>query len=312
MSAAGGPRMDEAKGAERANLAMPAMAVSALAISTSAPLVLATSADPMAIALLRLTFMAALVAGALMIARGPRAFLLPRKEGLALLALGVVLGLHFGFWIPSVRSTSVTASVVLVTAHPLLVAALSHLYLREKASGLTLAGIAVALGGVALIFGSDLGSANLTGDLLAVGGAVSLGVYLIAGRFKRREGLPVLTYTTYVYAGAALTLGAAALVLGSPVSAVSPRDLALIFLMALVPGMFGHTLYNWALRFLRATVVSATHVIEPLGASLLAWWLFSQQPPPGTALGGAVTLAGILLVVYAEGRFAPAATPPPA
>jgi drug/metabolite transporter (DMT)-like permease len=211
-----------------------------------------------------------------------------------------------------VRSTSVTASVVLVTAHPLLVAALSHLYLHEKASGLTLAGIAVALGGVALIFGSDLGSSNIAGDLLAVGGAVSLGVYLIAGRFKRREGLPELAYTTYVYAGAALTLAVAALVLRSPVGSVSAQDLGLIFLMALIPGMFGHTLYNWALRFLRATVVSATHVIEPVGASLLAFWFFAQQPPPGTALGGAVTLGGILLVVYAEGRAAAARAPPPA
>jgi drug/metabolite transporter (DMT)-like permease len=288
------------------------MAVSALAISTSAPLVLATSADPMAIALLRLAFMAALVAGALMITRGPRAFALPRKEALWLLALGVVLGLHFGFWIPSVRSTTVTASVVLVTAHPLLVALLAHLYLREKVSTLTLAGIAVALGGVLVIFGSDFGSANIRGDLLAVGGAISLGVYLIAGRFKRREGLPVLTYTTYVYAGAALTLGAAALALGSPVASVSSQDLGLIFLMALIPGMLGHTLYNWALRFLRATVVSATHVIEPVGASLLAFWFLAQQPPPGTALGGAVTLAGIILVVYAEGRAAAARTPPPA
>jgi drug/metabolite transporter (DMT)-like permease len=288
------------------------MAVSALAISTSTPLVVATAADPMAIALLRLAFMAAMVAGALLAVKGPKALAIPRREAAGLLALGVLLGLHFGFWIPSVRSTSVTASVVLVTSHPLLVAAFSHLWLHEKASAATLAGIAVALGGVALIFGSDLGSSSLAGDVLAVGGAVTLGFYLIAGRAKRREGLPVLTYTTYVYAGAALTLAAAALAFQSPVAAVGQRDLLLIFLMALVPGMLGHTLYNWALRYLRATVVSATHVVEPVGASILALLLFAQQPPPLTALGGAVTVAGVLLVVVAESRAAAGRTPPTA
>lgn len=291
------------------------MAVSALAISTSAPMVVATVADPVAIALLRVAFMAAMVAVALLATGGPKAFALPRREALALLGLGVLLGAHFGFWIPSVRSTSVVASVVLVTSHPLMVAALSHLWLREKASPLTLAGIAVALGGVAVIFGSDMGSSSAIGDLLAIGGAVTLGFYLLAGRAKRREGLPVLTYATYVYTGAALTLGVAALAVSAPVAAVSTRDLSLIFLMALVPGMLGHTLYNWALRYLRATVVSATHVIEPIGASIIAFWLFAQQPPPLTLVGGAVTLAGILVVVYAESRAQPApapAPPPPA
>ena len=288
------------------------MAVSALAISTSAPLVLATSADPLVIALLRLVFMAALVAAGVLITRQARTLRLPRREAAALLALGVLLGLHFGFWIPSVRTTSVAASVVLVTSHPLLVAALSHLWLKEKASPLTVVGIVAALLGVAVIFGSDLGSSNITGDLLAVGGAVTLGFYLLAGRAKRRAGLPVLTYTTYVYAGAALTMAAAALLFQSPVTGVSGRDTSLIFVMALVPGMLGHTLYNWALRYLRATVVSATHVIEPIGATLLAFWLFAQQPPPGTALGGAITLGGVLLVVYGEARSDAPASPPPA
>ena len=87
-------------------------------------------------------------------------------------------------------------------------------------------------------------------------------------------------------------------------------DLLLFFLMALIPGMFGHTLYNWALRYLRATLVSVTHLAEPIGASILVLVLFGQQPPAGTVLGGAVTLAGILLVARSEGALrAPPASP---
>jgi drug/metabolite transporter (DMT)-like permease len=276
------------------------LAVSALAISTSAPLVLATTADPVAIALLRVAFMAALVAGALVAFSRGRGMRLPRREAALLLALGVVLGLHFALWIPSVRLTTVTASVVIVTSHPLLVAAAAHFWLNEKASPATIAGILLALLGVAVILGTDLARPDLTGDLLAVGGAVTLGIYLLVGRQKRRAGLPVLVYTTYVYAGAALTLLCAAILLRSPVFPISDRDLTFILAMALVPGMLGHTLYNWALRYLRATVVSVSIVFEPIGASLIALAVFGAQPPPGTALGGAITIAGILLVTRAE------------
>ncbi len=279
------------------------LAVSALAISTSAPLVLATAADPMAIALVRVALMAALVAGALVIVTRGKGVRLPAREAAVLLGLGVVLGLHFALWIPSVRLTTVTASVVIVTSHPLLVAAAAHFWLKEKASRATIAGILLALSGVALIIGTDLARPDLRGDLLAVGGAVTLGVYLLVGRLKRREGLPVLVYTTYVYAGAALTLLCSALVLRSPVLPISDRDLALIFAMALVPGMLGHTLYNWALRYVRATVVSVSIVFEPIGASLIALAVFGAQPPPGTALGAAITIAGIVLVSRAESAF---------
>ncbi len=291
------------------------MAASALAISTSAPLVLATSADPMAIALFRLCLMALLVlvgfVPLLLVGEAP-GLRLPRPEALALLGLGVVLGLHFGFWIPSVRSTSVTASVVIVTSHPLIVAVVSHLWLKERASPLAVAGILLSLLGVAVIFGTDFGSSSITGDLLAAGGAVTLGAYLLVGRLKRRSGMHLLVYTTYVYSGAAATLAVAAFALRSPLVPLSSSDFAAIFAMALIPGMMGHTLYNWALRYLSATVVSATHVIEPLGASILALWLFSQQPPPGTALGGAIALVGILFVVRAEAAAAAARAPPPA
>ena len=289
-----------------------ALGVSAIAISTSAPLVFATGAPAATVAFWRLAFMALLVFGALLALKGPRALVLPRREVALLLGLGVILGMHFGFWIPSVKSTSLTASVVIVTSHPILVAAASHLYLKERASPAAVLGILVALAGVAVIFASDLSNPNFAGDLLAVGGALTLGAYLLIGRLKRREGLPVLVYTTYVYGAAALTLFAGALLAGAPFGPPAGTDLALVLAMALVPGMLGHTLYNWALRYLSATVVSATHVVEPIGASLLALWLFGTQPPPSTALGGAITLLGVLLVIFAEGRLRkPGGAPPP-
>jgi drug/metabolite transporter (DMT)-like permease len=294
--------MDAPQVERKARFAPAGLAISALAISTSAPLVLASASHPFVIAAWRLIFMFAFVAGACLVLRRGHELKIPRREAALLLALGAVLGAHFGLWIMSLTLTTVTASVVLVTSHPLMVALLSHALLRERLSLGTGAGTLLAFVGVVLLFGTDFGSSDrLFGDVLALGGAVSLGVYLLVGRAKRRAGMPVLVYTTYVYGGAAVSLLAVALLAGTAPAAAPPYELLLFFLMALIPGMFGHTLYNWALRYLRATLVSVTHLAEPIGATILVFLIFAQQPPPGTLLGGAVTLAGILLVARFEG-----------
>lgn len=284
-------------------LAPVGLAVSALAISTSAPLVIASGAAPLAIAAWRLLFMTGIVLAALAVTGGARALRVPGSEALLLAGLGVVLAAHFGLWITSLKMTTVAASVVLVTSHPLMVAVMSHAMLKERLSWPTVVGVLVAFSGVVLLFAEDLTDpGRLAGDLLALAGAAALGVYLIAGRAKRRGGMPVLAYTSFVYGGAALTLFVAALAAGAVLYPLPASEFALFGAMALVPGMAGHTVYNWALRYIRATVVSVTHLIEPVGASILVLLVFGLQPPAGTAIGGAVTLAGIVVVARSEAR----------
>jgi len=62
--------------------------------------------------------------------------------------------------------------------------------------------------------------------------------------------------------------------------------------------IFGHTLYNWALRYLSAPVVSVSLLGEPVGASLLAYLLLGETPNSFAVFGGVVTLVGILLSAY--------------
>jgi drug/metabolite transporter (DMT)-like permease len=72
----------------------------------------------------------------------------------------------------------------------------------------------------------------------------------------------------------------------------------LFFAIALVPMIFGHTVYNWALRWISAPVVSISLLGEPVGASILAYIVLAESPGPMVLLGGAVTLAGILICAY--------------
>ena len=75
------------------------------------------------------------------------------------------------------------------------------------------------------------------------------------------------------------------------------QDYGIILVMALVSGVFGHTLYNWSLGYIRASVASVALLGEPIGSSLLAFVIFgaAQQPSLFTILGGAIILIGVYL-----------------
>jgi drug/metabolite transporter (DMT)-like permease len=72
--------------------------------------------------------------------------------------------------------------------------------------------------------------------------------------------------------------------------------------MALVPQMLGHTVFNYLLRDVCATVVAISIMGEPVGSTLLALAFFGEVPPWTAVAGGALILAGIYVAVTAQGR----------
>lgn len=274
-----------------------ALTVAILAVSTAAIMVRLSTAPPLPVAFWRLAFATLLLAPpTLAWHRADLQALTPREIG-TLALVGVVLGVHFATWIASLYLTTVAASVVLVTTHPVLVGLGSGRLLGEPLTGRGWFGVLLALAGAAVIVAVDrgLGVGNLLGDALALTGAAAMAVYLLAGRHVRQR-LPVLPYVLVVYGSATVSLGLATLVSGQPFTGYPLQDWLLFLGLAVVPMILGHTLLNWSLEHLPAPVVSTTILGEPLGSTVLAWLILSEVPPTGTLLGGAVVLAGILLV----------------
>jgi len=92
---------------------------------------------------------------------------------------------HFALWITSLSYTSIAASTALVTTNPVWVALLSRFWFGEKLSKLSIAGIAVALGGTIAIAlgsagGSGDGSSVMLGNFLALAGSWAVSLYLLA------------------------------------------------------------------------------------------------------------------------------------
>lgn len=274
--------------------------VSIVAVSTASILIRLTDAPPMAIATWRLA-LSTLMLLPFFLKRGgvSKIRTMGQRELLLLAGVGVVLAVHFATWITSLSLTSVASSVIFVHVDPIFVALVSHFIFKERVSRRVTLGIVVAFVGASIIAFGDLGigGGNLAGDALSLVGGVALGIYILAGR-RLRQRHDLTTYVTPIYAVSAAVLALGSVAIGVPLFGYDFGVILMFSIIALVPMIFGHTLYNWALRWITAPVVSISLLGEPVGASFLAFLILSESPGPLTLVGGAITLAGILICAY--------------
>jgi drug/metabolite transporter (DMT)-like permease len=276
-------------------LALPAVAIGVLAVSAAAIFIRLADAPALAVAFWRCALGAAILLPPAIVRRDR--FPLGRALYVGI-ASGVALGAHFGFWISSLDYTSVAASVVLVSTQPVFVAILAYLLFGERTSPLSFAGILLALAGTAVIAGDgSVGSAAIFGNALALVGAITVAVYVLIGRSSRTGGVGVLPYSIVVYSAAALTLLGAALLSGARLWGYPGETWLWLLAITLGPQLMGHTVFNWALRYVEASIVSGTILAEPVVSALLAWLILSERPGLPTIVGAVVALAGLFLLL---------------
>lgn len=274
-----------------------ALLIGIIAVSTASIFVRLSASSPLVIAAYRMLF-ASILMGSLGINSLKNLKTLSLKEVLILLISGIALGAHFGAWTTSLFYTSIAASTVLTDSSPIFVVMISWILLREQTKIRELLGIIISLIG-AIIITSGPATAkgmndSLYGDLLALSSAFFLSIYLVAGR-KIRKNLDLASYTFTVYGIASIVLFIIALFLKNNIIVVSVHEILIFVALALIPSGLGHNSYNYALRYLKASIVSVSILGEPVGASILAVLIFNEIPSPTTIVGGAIVMLGIII-----------------
>jgi drug/metabolite transporter (DMT)-like permease len=107
-----------------------------------------------------------------------------------------------------------------------------------------------------------------------------------------------LTYTLIVYGIAALILDVLVLVRREQVWYFSGSSYMWLIALGVIPQLFGHSIFNWSLEILPASIVSIALLGEPIGSTLLAYLFLSETPTIFEIVGGLVILAGIVLAYF--------------
>lgn len=277
-----------------------AIGVAMVSISFASIFIKWSDSPPFIIAAYRLLFSSAILLPFVLWTRGfseIRRF--TKSDALLVLLSGVALTFHFQLWIVSLSLTLVSTSVILVTSHPIFVAAVSHFLLKEEVKKIAAVGVVIAFMGVAVISIADygVGEGTLLGDLMAFLGGICAGIYFLSGRVARQK-VSLATYAFSVYALSSVMLFASAAVAGDVLVVTDSEELLLFLAMAIFPTMLGHTMFNYALKRVPAHLISTSVLGEPVGASILAFLLLpGEVPSVWIVLGGALVVGGLYIVL---------------
>lgn len=283
-----------------------------LAVSTSAILIrfAQNDAPSLVIAALRIAVASLALAPIAWARHSAELRALTRRELWLALFSGLFLAVHFATWISSLEYTTVASSVVFVSTGPLWVALVSPIFLKEHLSRAALVGLGLSLLGGTIVGLADACSWNsglncpslstalegraMWGNFLALMGAWAVTGYFVIGR-KLRAGMSLIPYIFLVYSVSALALLATVFITREPLTGYKPVTYLWIVLLALVPQLIGHSTYNWALRYIPATLVATVNLGEPIGSSILAFLILGEVPGTLKIFGALFILLGIYL-----------------
>ncbi len=272
-----------------------------------------TGAGPIAVAAARLTI-AAIVLLAIALARGGERGARPtRRQNVLLVVAGIALAAHFAWWIASLEYTNVAISTLIVTSTPIWTALYDTLvHARPLSRAATIAFLTGGVG-LALVVGFDRtpppnAGHVLLGDLLAFGGSLAIGAYLLLVR-EARSGLSTRTIVTRTYGWAAVVLVLAAAAARQPPPPLhATAAWGGILAMALISQLLGHTAINASLRWFTPSAISFASLLEPVFAAGLALAIFGEAVPLPAIAGGVVLLGSVAVGLREERleRMAPA------
>ncbi len=213
------------------------------------------------------------------------------------LLAGVFTALDLALWTTALSYTTAANATLLGNTAPLWVALGAWLILKQKLSGTFWRGLAVTLAGAALIMGTDflLHPRFGIGDLMAAFTGFFYGCYFLFTEKSRLHFNPI-AHIWMVGVGASLTLFAANLLLGNPLSGFDTKTWIVFLATALVSQLIGYMALAYALGHLPASIVAPTMVLQPVVTTLLAIPLLGEIPTLWQGVGGTVALIGIYLV----------------
>ncbi|MFD2215758.1 DMT family transporter [Metabacillus endolithicus] len=275
-----------------------ALVVGVLSVSTSAIFVKITSAPAPVIAFYRLFFATILIAPIFLIKHRSELKALSKVDWLYSTIAGVFLAFHFILWFESLNYTSVASSVVLVTLQPLFAFVGTYLFFKEKVSKMALYSGILAITGSMIISWGDFKISGLAlfGDILSLVACAMITAYLLFGQGIRKRHSLIL-YTFIVYGISSLTLLLYCLILQYPLGPYPTSDWYNFILLAIIPTLLGHSLFNWSLKWVSTNTISVMILFEPVGSIILAYFFLGEKMIPSQVAGGSIIMVGIMLFV---------------
>ena len=215
-------------------------------------------------------------------------------------------------WVFGLSRTSVAHSVIFSNLSPMLVLLLAAVRGLERITPGKLAGLVLALGGVAMLKWLDMGPIagtaahsttppTVAGDAICFAGSAAFALFNVWGKpaTKRHSAISV---TTYGYIGGAIAVAPLLVWQAArfPFSQVPLAGWAAVIYMSLISSGACYLMYYRVLAQIEASRATAFCYLQPPFATIFGALLLAEPVSMSLIVSGVVILAGLLLAEWSR------------
>ena len=226
-------------------------------------------------------------------------FRINKKELLILSSLGVLFAVSsLSLFMSFLYMPAGVASTLLFT-HPIMVALIMALVFKERITSVVVFSIALAFGGVCLLYYSGEGIVlNTMGVILVLLSAFSYALYMIVVN-KSSINLPTFKVTFYalIFCWICVSLFSFSDESFAIQSLTNFNQLFYVLLLSVVTTVMSLCLMNVAVRILGSTPTSIMGALEPLTAVIIGVCVFDEVFSLNLALGIVLILLSVMLII---------------
>ena len=198
------------------------------------------------------------------------------------------------------QRTSGLHGVMILAALPIFTGTYASLVARRRPRRAWLLGSAVALVGEVVLIGARAGGggdATLVGDLVVLAAALVVSAGYVAGAMLPPRGVSSAAATYWGVGLGALVLTPLALGLfaADGVPEAGPAAWGAVLVLAAVTSIAGYVGWYWALSRGGIQRIATLQFLQPLSGLVLAVLVLGEGVGPGTAIGAAAVIGGVVI-----------------
>ena len=215
---------------------------------------------------------------------------------LIFLVSGIFFALDLICWHWSIKLTTVSKATFLSNLAPIVVIIFSLIFLKERFSKFFYLAALLSMVGMLMLLGESFkfNKSQFIGDLLGVLTAVWYGSYIVTiSQLRKKYNSTSIMFLSGIVT--AIILFIVSILFEQSLIPQSLFTITIIFLLGFICQFMGQSFITYSLAYLSASLSSLCLLIQPIAATVLAYFFFQEKLTTIQFFGSALILIGIYI-----------------
>ena len=212
------------------------------------------------------------------------------------LVSGIFFALDLICWHWSIKLTTVSKATFLSNLAPIVVIIFSLIFLKERFSKFFYLAALLSIVGMLMLLGESFkfNKSQFIGDLLGVLTAVWYGSYIVTiSQLRKKYNSTSIMFLSGIVT--AIILLIVSILFEQSLIPQSLFTITIIFLLGFICQFMGQSFITYSLAYLSASLSSLCLLIQPIAATVLAYFFFQEKLTTIQFVGSALILIGIYI-----------------